>query len=107
VTPTRDPSWQPRDCHAHTTWSDGDLSVEAVIAAVRARGVRPSISDHVTRDATHGLTSLDLVRAYLDALDALKHAVIVAHRDGRGYPLGLRRREKPPPSPPCAVRTAA
>jgi histidinol phosphatase-like PHP family hydrolase len=71
VTPTRDPSWQPRDCHAHTTWSDGDLPVKAMIAAVRARGVRPSISDHVTRDATHGLTSVDLVRAYLDELESL------------------------------------
>ena len=39
----------------------------------------------------------NLVADMRDALDALKHAVIVAHRDGRGYPLGLRRREKPPP----------
>jgi len=41
------------------------------VATVRAREVRPTISDHVTRDTTQGLTSVDLVRDYLDALDAL------------------------------------
>jgi histidinol phosphatase-like PHP family hydrolase len=65
------PVWQPRDCHAHTTWSDGNLSPEALIEAVRARGVRPSISDHVTRDSSHALTSIDAVTRYLDALDGL------------------------------------
>jgi histidinol phosphatase-like PHP family hydrolase len=64
-------AWQPRDCHAHTTWSDGELSPERLIAAVRARGVAPSISDHVTRDTTHGLTSVELVQQYLDALERL------------------------------------
>jgi histidinol phosphatase-like PHP family hydrolase len=63
--------WQPRDCHAHTTWSDGELAAGALIAAVRARGVRPSISDHVTRDGSHALTSVEAVSEYLDALHAL------------------------------------
>jgi histidinol phosphatase-like PHP family hydrolase len=63
-------AWLPRDCHAHTTWSDGDLSPEALIAAVRARGVRPTISDHATRDTAHGLTSVERITEYLDALDA-------------------------------------
>jgi histidinol phosphatase-like PHP family hydrolase len=71
VTATHDPTWHPRDCHAHTTWSDGELAPRDLIARVRARDVRPSISDHVTRDASHGLTSLDLVRAYLDDLESL------------------------------------
>jgi histidinol phosphatase-like PHP family hydrolase len=68
---TAPPAWQPRDCHAHTTWSDGNLSPEALIAAVRARGVRPSISDHATRDTSHGLTSIETITQYLDALDRL------------------------------------
>ncbi len=63
--------WQPRDCHAHSTWSDGDLSLGSVVAAVRARGVLPSISDHVTRDSSRSLASVDAVRAYLDAVEAL------------------------------------
>jgi len=63
--------WQPRDCHAHSTWSDGDLSLGAVVAAVRARGVLPSISDHITRDSSRSLASVDAVRAYLDAVEAL------------------------------------
>jgi histidinol phosphatase-like PHP family hydrolase len=67
-------AWQARDCHAHTTWSDGDLSPEALVAAVRARGVRPTISDHVTRDTTQGLTSVEQVGEYLDALEALRDA---------------------------------
>jgi histidinol phosphatase-like PHP family hydrolase len=64
--------WRPRDCHAHTTWSDGDLDPRALIAIVRGRGVRPSISDHATRDTTRGLTTLEQVDSYLDALSALR-----------------------------------
>lgn len=67
-------TWLPRDCHAHTTFSDGELAPADLIARVRARGVRPSISDHATHDTTHGLTSIDAVRAYLDALEALQDA---------------------------------
>jgi len=36
--------------------------------AVRARGVRPTISDHITRDTTRGLMSVEDVRRYLDVL---------------------------------------
>lgn len=63
--------WQPRDCHAHTTWSDGDLEPAALVAAVRARGVQPAITDHVTRDTTRALRSADAVSAYCDALEDL------------------------------------
>lgn len=65
------PPWQPRDCHAHSVWSDGDLSLAAVVVAVRARGVLPSISDHVTRDSSRSLATVNAVRAYLDAAEAL------------------------------------
>jgi histidinol phosphatase-like PHP family hydrolase len=64
-------SWVPRDCHAHTTFSDGELEPAELIVRVRTRGVRPSISDHATHDTTHGLTSIEAVRVYLDALDDL------------------------------------
>jgi histidinol phosphatase-like PHP family hydrolase len=63
-------TWQPVDCHAHSTFSDGALSVEDVIERVRARGVRPSLADHISRDVGRSITSVDEVRAYLDALES-------------------------------------
>ena len=65
------PEWQPRDCHAHSTWSDGDLPLAAVVEIVRGRAVLPSISDHITRDSSRSLASVDAVRAYLDAVESL------------------------------------
>lgn len=49
--------------------SDGALDVAEVIARVEARGVRPSISDHISRDVAGAVASVDAVRAYLDTLD--------------------------------------
>jgi histidinol phosphatase-like PHP family hydrolase len=63
-------TWQPVDCHAHSTFSDGQLTVAQVVARAAALGVRPSISDHITRAASYAMSSLEEVRAYLDALDA-------------------------------------
>jgi histidinol phosphatase-like PHP family hydrolase len=60
--------WTPIDCHAHTTMSDGALSIEELIEAVRARGVRPSIADHLSTDVSLSVKSIEGVRAYLDAL---------------------------------------
>jgi histidinol phosphatase-like PHP family hydrolase len=60
--------WIPIDCHAHTTMSDGALSIEELIEAVRARGVRPSIADHLSTDVSLSVKSIEGVRAYLDAL---------------------------------------
>lgn len=61
--------WTPADCHAHSTMSDGALDVPDVIERVTARGVRPSISDHISRDVTGAVDSIDAIRAYLDTLD--------------------------------------
>lgn len=61
--------WTPADCHAHSTMSDGALDVPDVIARVTARGVRPSISDHISRDVTGAVDSIDAIRTYLDTLD--------------------------------------
>lgn len=62
-------TWEPLDCHAHTTMSDGALDVDELVAAVRARGVRPSVADHISRDVSGAIASVGAVRAYLDTLD--------------------------------------
>lgn len=62
-------TWQPVDCHAHSTFSDGRLTVAQVIDRAKSLGVRPSISDHISRDAYRGLGSVAEVREYLDALE--------------------------------------
>ena len=61
--------WTPIDCHAHTTMSDGALSIEELIEVVRARGVRPSIADHLSTDVSLAVKSIEGVREYLDALE--------------------------------------
>jgi histidinol phosphatase-like PHP family hydrolase len=60
-------AWQPFDCHAHTTFSDGDLIPAALADRVRTRGVRPSVSDHASH-AARTLDTPDLLRLYLDTL---------------------------------------
>ncbi|MGI8499397.1 MAG: hypothetical protein ACR2OG_17630 [Gemmatimonadaceae bacterium] len=62
-------SWQPIDCHAHTTMSDGALTPEELVTAVRERGVRPSIADHCSTDVRYAVSTLDGIREYLDELD--------------------------------------
>jgi histidinol phosphatase-like PHP family hydrolase len=64
--------WRPRDCHAHTTFSDGALAPAALVAAVRAHGTRPSVADHLSRDVTSAVKSPLAVAAYLDALETLR-----------------------------------
>jgi histidinol phosphatase-like PHP family hydrolase len=74
VTRTAKGPWLPVDCHAHTTFSDGQLNVEEVIALAGARQVRPSISDHISSYMESALGTIDEVRAYLDEL--AKHDVL-------------------------------
>jgi histidinol phosphatase-like PHP family hydrolase len=64
-------SWQPVDCHAHTTLSDGALPPVQLIERVRARGVRPTISDHISTDIALGIKSVTGTRDYLDELEPL------------------------------------
>lgn len=61
--------WKPVDCHAHSTMSDGVLDVPELIAHVEGRGVRPSVSDHISHDVKGAVDSIDAVREYLDELD--------------------------------------
>ena len=63
-------TWTPLDCHAHTTWSDGQLELDAALATVRARGVRPSVADHISRDVAGAVDSVERLEAYLEALEA-------------------------------------
>lgn len=62
-------TWVPVDCHAHTTMSDGALDVSELVERAQARGVRPSVSDHISRDVAGSIKHVDGVRVYLDALD--------------------------------------
>jgi putative hydrolase len=64
-------SWQPLDCHAHTTLSDGALPPEKLVERVRARGVRPAISDHISTDIALGIKSVVGARDYLDEIEPL------------------------------------
>ncbi len=62
-------SWQPIDCHAHTIMSDGYLTVPELAEAARARGVRPSVADHLSGDVAYSVKTVEGVREYLDELD--------------------------------------
>ena len=62
------------DCHAHSTFSDGVLSVEELIAQVTALGVRPSVADHCSGDVRGALHTVEAVGRYLDELE--KHDVL-------------------------------
>ena len=62
-------AWKPVDCHAHSTMSDGALDVPALIERVTGRGVRPSVSDHISRDVTGAVASVEAIERYLDELD--------------------------------------
>jgi histidinol phosphatase-like PHP family hydrolase len=49
--------------------SDGSLEVPALIERVKGRGVRPSVTDHISRDVGGAVDSIDGVRHYLDVLE--------------------------------------
>jgi histidinol phosphatase-like PHP family hydrolase len=64
-------AWRPLDCHAHTTLSDGALTPAALAETVRARGVRPSVADHISHDVALAIKSVDEVEAYLTEIERL------------------------------------
>ena len=61
--------WKPVDCHAHSTMSDGALDVPELIERVAGRGVRPSVSDHISRDVSGAVSSIEGIRDYLEELE--------------------------------------
>jgi histidinol phosphatase-like PHP family hydrolase len=58
-------TWQPLDCHAHSTCSDGVLAPDDVIATAASRGVRGTVSDHASRDVRFSLKSVRAVEEYV------------------------------------------
>ena len=69
MTNAASPVWTPLDCHAHTTFSDGELTIEQLIERARERGVRPSVSDHISSYMDSAIRTVDEVRVYLGALE--------------------------------------
>lgn len=67
-------SWRPTDCHAHSTHSDGAMSVAEVAARGQAIGVRVSVSDHISHDAPTSVDSVAAMERYLDDLE--RHDVL-------------------------------
>jgi histidinol phosphatase-like PHP family hydrolase len=61
--------WRPTDCHAHTRHSDGKLTVAELVARAAALGIRPSVTDHISRDSPTTVDSPEAVVDYLDDLD--------------------------------------
>jgi histidinol phosphatase-like PHP family hydrolase len=62
-------AWRPTDCHAHSTHSDGSLTVAEVAARAETLGVRATVSDHISRDAPTDVSSPAAVERYLDDLE--------------------------------------
>jgi histidinol phosphatase-like PHP family hydrolase len=62
-------AWQPTDCHAHSRHSDGALTVAEIVERAAALGTRPSVTDHISRDAPTDVDSPAAVERYLDDLE--------------------------------------
>lgn len=62
-------TWKPTDCHAHSTHSDGVMSVAEVAARGVTLGVRVSVTDHISRDAPTIVDSVEAIELYLDDLE--------------------------------------
>jgi histidinol phosphatase-like PHP family hydrolase len=62
-------TWQPVDCHAHSTMSDGALAVHEIVERGRQLGVTPSVSDHISTDLAVGPHDLTAIAAYLEELE--------------------------------------
>jgi histidinol phosphatase-like PHP family hydrolase len=61
--------WRPVDCHAHTRHSDGKLTVAELVERATSLGVRPSVSDHMSRAVAKGARTVEAVNAYLDDIE--------------------------------------
>ena len=62
-------SWRPTDCHAHTIFSDGALTIEQVVERAASLNVMPSVADHISRDVARAVDSVEAVREYIEALE--------------------------------------
>jgi len=60
-----------QDLHVHTTMSDGDLDLAAVVEVGREQGISIGIADHVSgRNVALFVSSLERLERYLEALEA-------------------------------------
>lgn len=60
-----------QDLHVHTDMSDGDLSLEEVVALARERGITVGIADHVSsRNVSMFVSTPERLRRYVEALDS-------------------------------------
>lgn len=67
-------TWQPVDCHAHSTFSDGALTIPQVVERAASLGVYPSVADHISHDVSRTIDTISCVVEYLDTLD--RHDVL-------------------------------
>jgi histidinol phosphatase-like PHP family hydrolase len=67
-------TWQPVDCHAHSTFSDGALTITQVVERAVSLGVYPSVADHISHDVSQTIGSVARVAEYLDELE--RHDVL-------------------------------
>ena len=68
-------TWRPRDCHAHTTHSDGHLTPAELVARAESLGVKPGIADHCSRDVRGAVASPDELLEYLADLELYPEAL--------------------------------
>lgn len=61
--------WRPTDCHAHTRHSDGRLTVAELVERAASLGVRPTVSDHMSRAVAKGVRTVEAVSTYLDDIE--------------------------------------
>ena len=59
----------PVDCHAHTNFSDGALTIAQVVERAASLNVFPSVADHISRDVACAVDSVDAAREYIAALE--------------------------------------
>ncbi len=62
-------SWQPVDCHAHTNFSDGALTIAQVVERAASLNVFPSVADHISHDVARAVDSVEAAREYIAALE--------------------------------------
>jgi histidinol phosphatase-like PHP family hydrolase len=65
--------WTALDCHAHSTCSDGVLNPAEVVAVAAARGVRGTVSDHVSSDVKFSVKTSEQFDQYLRRIAELPY----------------------------------